>query len=155
MTDHAEHELHFDIQYGYWFNLKCERLYRHLDLLLNIAQLVGGSGAALSVFGGHPDWLAAVGVLLAAASVLSLLMQPSIKAGLHAAIKNQFVGLLAARKTQAIEVTEASIASIRAGAPAGIAWLEQPAYNAAVRAMGRQDALVALSRVESAFNCLT
>lgn len=155
MTDHAEHELHFDIQYGYWFNLKCERLYRHLDLLLNIAQLLGGSGAVLSVFGGYSDWLAAVGVLLAATSALSLLMQPSIKAGLHAAVKNQFVKLLAARKTQTASVTEASIATIRAEAPAGISWLEQPAYNAAVQAMGRQDARVNLSRAESAFDCFT
>ena len=155
MTDYTEHDLHFDIQYGYWLNLKCERFYRHLDLLLNIAQLMGGSGAVLSVFGGHPDWLAAVGVLLAATSALSLLIQPSIKAGLHAAIKNQFVILLAARKTQAFDVTEASIASIRASAPAAISWLEQPAYNAAVQAIGRKDALVTLSRIESAFNCFT
>jgi len=155
MTDHTEHELHFDIQYGYWFNLKCERFYRHLDLLLNIAQLVGGSSAVLSVFGGYSDWLAAVGVLLAATSALSLLMQPAIKAGLHASVKNQFIKLLAARKTQAADITEAGIATIRAEAPAGIAWLEQPAYNAAVQAIGRLDARVTLSRAESAFNCFT
>lgn len=155
MTDHAEHELHFDIQYGYWFNMKCERFYRHLDLLLNIAQLVGGSSAVLSVFGGYSDWLAAIGMLLVATSALSLLVQPAIKAGQHSAVKSQFIRLLASRKIQPASATETTIATLRADAPAGIAWLEQPAYNAAVQAIGRQDACVTLTRAESAFNCFT
>jgi hypothetical protein len=155
MTDNTEHDLHFDIQYGYWFNLKCERFYRHLDLLLNIAQLLGGSGAVLSVFGGYSDWLAAVGVLLATTSALSLLMQPAIKAGQHSAVKSQFIRLLASRKIQPAAATETTIATLRADAPAGLSLLEQPAYNAAVQAIGRQDACVTLTRAESAFNRFT
>lgn len=148
-------DLLFDTQYGYWFNLKCERFYRHLDLLLNTAQLLGGSGAVLGVVGGYPAFLAAVGVLLALAAAVALLVQPAIKAGLHAATKNGFVKLLASHKTQPAQEVESHIATLRAEAPAGLSFLEQPAYNAAVQAIGRPDAKVPLTRAEAILGGLT
>lgn len=151
MTALDKTELFFDIQYGYWFNLKCERFYRHLDLFINTLQLVGGSGALVAVVSGIPWLLATVGVALAFASSVSLLVQPAIKAGRHEAAKNSFVKLLALHRKQDADSLESAIASIRAEAPAGLSFLEQPAYNAAVCAIGRDDARVDLTRFESIF----
>ena len=127
----------FDMHYGYWFNLACERFYRHIDFILNFVQLVGGSGAALGALSGRPVLVVASGIGLAACAALSLLMQPGVKAEQHRVSKCQYLaikeGLL---KLSDAELHGAVVQAQRDG-PAGIGALAVPAFNATLDALGR------------------
>lgn len=158
MTDtHApsHDDLMFDVQYGHWYNLKCERLYRHVDLLLNITQLVGGSGAALAVVNESPGLLALVGVALAFAAAVSLLVQPGAKAERHARAKAGYTRLLASGPAmQAAQLAE-RLADVRVDAPTGPAALQNPAFNAALRAAGYKEGFATVTRFESVVDAIS
>ncbi len=151
----TKEELSLDVQYGYWFNLMCERFYKHLDLGINVVQLVGGSGAAFAVMNSTPDLMAVVGVLLAASASVSLLIQPAIKAAAHERVKADYTLLMAASRSMNVDELDQAIAQIRSKSPAGPGRIANPAYNAAVQAMGREDAVVKLSFMERLFSAVT
>lgn len=155
MTPDTIEDLSLDVYYGHFFNLKCERLYGRLDLLLNLVQLVGGSAAVLAVLGSRQELLGAVGLVLALAAALSLLVSPGAKAVRHAIVKDKFTALMGRYKTMSPEDLAKVIADYRVGAPAGIQLLELPAYNASASALGREDAVSPLSRFERVAQALS
>lgn len=148
-------DLMFDVQYGHWYNLKCERLYHHIDLLLNITQLVGGSGAALAVVNQSPGLLALVGVALAFAAAVSLLVQPGAKAERHARAKAGYTRLLASGLAMLPVQLAERLADVRVDAPTGLSALQNPAFNAALRAAGYAEGFAPITRVERAVDALT
>lgn len=148
-------DLMFDVQYGHWYNLKCERLYRHIDVLLNVIQLVGGSGAAFAVVSQSPALLAAVGVALSAAAAVSLLVQPGAKAERHARAKAGYTRLLASGLTMHPVQLAQHLADVRVDAPTGLSALQNPAFNAALRAAGYAEGFAHVTRVQRMVDSLT
>lgn len=148
-------DLMFDVQYGHWYNLKCERLYRHVDLGLNFVQLLGGSGAAFAAINQSPALLAGVGMVLAASAAVSLLVQPGVKAERHARAKAGYVRLISSGPAMPAEHLADALAEVRTDAPTGPAVLEVPAFNAAMRALGHTDGFAAESRAQRVVNVLS
>lgn len=147
MTNTIE-DLSLDVHYGHFFNLKCERFYRRVDLLLNVVQLLGGSAAMFVVMSDQPHLLTGAGVALASAAALSLLVGPAAKAANHAFVKDRFTALIGRYRSMNPDELAQVIADYRVGAPVGIDSLAMPAYNAAALAMGREDAVAPLSGVQ-------
>lgn len=132
-------DLTFDIHYGYWFNLACERFYKHIDVVLNFVQLVGGSSAALAALNGSQTWVVAAGLSLAVCAALSLLIQPSVKAEQHLQAKCRWLALKPKSLVLADTELAALVAEAQASGPAGIGALAVPAFNLTVCATGRED----------------
>jgi hypothetical protein len=141
-------DLTFDIHYGYWFNLACERFYRHVDITLNFVQLVGGSGAALAVINGSPGSVVAAGLLLAVCAALSLLIAPAVKAERHLQCKHRWLELKPMIATTDEPTLAQLVAQAQANGPAGIAALAVPAFNRTMCATGRENALRPESRLQ-------
>ena len=131
----------FEIEYGYWYNLACERLYRRIDVACNLVQLVGGSAAAAAALGGRGALVVGAGLLLALAAAVSLTVQPAIKGERHMRSKCQY---LDAKRLSDESAVAAAIIDAQASGPAGFGALAMPAWNAAARAMGREDSAQAL-----------
>lgn len=138
-------DLLFDIQYGYWYNAACERFYRRIDFITNFVQLVGGSGAAAAAVAGQPMLVVASGMALAACAAISLTVQPAIKAERHERAKCAYLAI----KRKQIELDSAAlhaaVTDAQTGGPVGVGALMVPAYNDAVRAMGREHGVRALT----------
>lgn len=147
----ANHDdLVFDVHYGHWYNLMCERLYRHLDVALSLVQLVGGSASGLAVINQSGVVLSVAGVLLAVASALSLLVQPGVKVERHGVAKRAYTRIMA--EADALDADELSkrLASVRVDAPTGPSVLEVPAFNATLRAMGYDTGFATATRLQRA-----
>jgi hypothetical protein len=138
----------FDIEYGYWFNQANERLYHHVDVALNLVQLVGGSAAALAVMQEFPKGVVIAGLSLALCAAVSLLVQPSVKSEQHRACKAQWRKL----KARAPQINDAdlhqAVSELQGDGPTGIGALSTPAYNATLRATGREDAVRTLGPIQ-------
>lgn len=135
----------FDFEYGYWFNLLNEGLYRKLDTALNLVQLVGGSAAALAALRNDPQMVVWAGVALATCAALSLLIQPGVKAEQHRVCKAQWRTLKSASASMTDEALRAAVADLQGTGPAGFRSLDVPAYNATLRATGQEDGVRRLS----------
>lgn len=131
----------FEIEYGYWYNLACERLYRRIDVACNLVQLVGGSAAAAAALGGNSALVVGSGLMLALAAAISLAVQPAVKCERHMRSKCQYLGVKRLSDESAVA---AAIIDAQAIGPAGFGALAMPAWNAAARAMGREDSAQAL-----------
>lgn len=153
-TQPSHSDLMFDVHYGHWYNLKCERLYRRIDVVLNAVQLVGGSGAAFAVISESGALLATVGVFLALAAALSLLVQPATKAEAHGRAKRGYIKLMALGPKLEAETLAERLADVRVDAPTGPTALEGPAFNATLRAMGYDSGFVDMSRFQRLANAL-
>lgn len=138
-------DLIFDTHYGYWFDLLCERFYRHVDVVLNIVQLVGGSSAAAGAMSGNAMLVVASGVALALCAALSLTIQPAIKAERHERHKQVWLDLKGRMLGIDDDALAAAVAQAQAGGSAGIGALGTPAFNATLRATGRKADMVAVS----------
>jgi hypothetical protein len=128
----------FDAEYGYWYNAACERFYGRIDLACNFVQLVGGSAAAAAAFGGRPQLVVLSGLFLACAAAISLTVQPAVKADRHQRTKCAFLAIKRRRHSADAAAIDEAIADAQADGPVGIGALAIPAYNDAVRAMGRE-----------------
>lgn len=126
----------FEIEYGYWFNMKSERLASRLDFVLNLVQLIGGSAAAMAVLGGWPGGVVAAGLLLALCAAVSLLLQPAVKAERFCVAKRNWLDLKGRASGLDDDALVAAVARLQADGPNGLGALEKPAWNAAVRASG-------------------
>lgn len=133
----ASHDdLIFDVHYGHWYNLMCERLYRHLDVTLSLVQMVGGSASGIAVMNQSGAVLSVAGVLLALASAFSLLVQPGVKVERHGLAKRAYTQLMSEAGSLDADQLAKRLADVRVGAPTGPRVLEVPAFNATLRAMG-------------------
>jgi hypothetical protein len=129
----------FDLEYGYWFNLSNERFYRHLDTLLNLVQLVGGSAAAIAALQKEPQAVVVAGIALALCAAVALLVQPGIKAEQHRVCKAAFRTIKGAALSMADDALHRAVTDLQGSGPLGLAALAVPSYNAAVCATGRED----------------
>lgn len=128
----------FDVEYGYWYNAACERFYRRVDFVCNFVQLVGGSAAAAAAWGGSGGLVVASGLLLACAAAVSLTVQPAVKAERHERTKCAYLAIKRRRHQADEAAVHEAITDAQAGGPVGLGALAMPAYNDAVRAMGRE-----------------
>lgn len=135
----------FDVEYGYWFNQANERLYHRLDVLLNVVQLVGGSAAAWAALQQDPRAVVAAGMALAVCAAVALVVQPAVKAEQHRACKALWRTLKGRAARMGDEDLVASVAELQGSGPAGLGTLAMPAYNATLRATGREESVRALS----------
>jgi hypothetical protein len=144
MTEAAYTDTHRElvshIRYGYWFNASCEKAYGRLDLLLNVMQLVGGSIAVVSILKTSEALTTAMAGILAFAAAVGLLVQPSVKAERHRQAKCVFLELEGRAWHLPTDALEQQLARTRQDAPAGIALLAVPAFNATMRAIGQDEA---------------
>lgn len=138
----------FDMHYGYWFNLACERFYRNIDFTLNFVQLVGGSGAALGALSGRPVLVVASGLGLAACAALALLMQPGVKAEQNRVSKCQYLAIKERLLKLNDEELHAAVVQAQRDGPAGIGALAVPAFNATLDATGRANGRRPLRAIE-------
>ena len=129
-------DLRFDVEYGYHFNARCEKIYMRLDFATNVVQLVGGSAAAAAALSQAPFWVTFAGVALAIAAAFAVLIQPGIKAEKHRATKALFIKLTAKDfKTDAAAI-KATLADIQAEGLIGFRALQAPAFNDALQGLG-------------------
>ncbi|MDH4449905.1 MAG: hypothetical protein QE265_04845 [Rhodoferax sp.] len=138
----------YEINYGYWFNMSNERAYHHLDVLLNLVQLVGGSAAALAAFQEKPGFVIASGLALAICAAIALLVQPSVKSEQHRVCKAQWLALRGRASQMDDDQLTAAVAETQAGGPNGLGILQDIAFNATCRAAGNEHAVVELSRLQ-------
>lgn len=138
----------YEIAYGYWFNLANERAYHHLDVLLNLVQLVGGSAAALAAMQGYPAVVVASGLALALCAAVALLVQPAVKAEQHRICKAQWLTLRGTANALADADLLKAVTDIQAAGPNGLGILQDPAFNATAQAMGNSAAAVRLSPLQ-------
>lgn len=138
----------FEVSYGYWFNLLNERAYHHLDVVLNLVQLVGGSAAALAAMQGKPQIVVASGLALALCAALALLVQPGVRAEQHRACKAQWAALRGRADRLDDAALHTEVAAIHASGPTGLGLLMDVAYNATVRAAGSEASAVKLSGLQ-------
>ena len=147
-------DLIFDTHYGYWFNLTCERFYKHIDFVINFVQLVGGSSAALAAINGAPSAVVASGLALAACAAVSLTVQPGIRAEQHLQAKCRYLDI----KGRLAELSDAALNSEVVNAqrtgPSGIGALAVPAFNHTLHALGRDDGIRTLSTLERLASCV-
>lgn len=130
-------DLTFDVHYGYWFNLACERFYKHIDFAMNFVQLVGGSSAALGAINGSPPWVVASGLALAACAAVSLLVQPGVKAEQHQRAKCCYLDIKGRLHELDVDALAVAVAQAQRDGPAGVGALATPAFNSTLNAMGR------------------
>lgn len=145
-------DLIFDTHYGYWFNLACERFYKHIDFAANFVQLVGGSSAALGAINGSPTLVVGSGLALAACAAVSLLMQPAVKAEQHLQAKCRYLAIKGKMHALDDAALSAEVTEAQRSGPAGIGALAKPAYNSTLHATGRTEGfkdLVWLEKVAS------
>lgn len=128
----------FDIEYGYWYNAACERFYRRIDFACNFIQLVGGSASAGAALGGRADLVVFSGLMLASAAAVSLTVQPAVKVERHERAKCAYLAIKRRRHQADEAAIHEAITDAQAGGPVGVGALAIPAYNDAVRAMGRE-----------------
>lgn len=129
-------DLTFDTQYGYFFNLACERFYKRIDLGCNFVQLFGGSAAAIAVTNGRPNWIVGAGLALAAVAAISLLIQPAVKAEQHLQAKCRYLALSAQATKISYDEWSLELNEVRHSSPAGVKSLAVPAYNDTLDATG-------------------
>ena len=141
-------DLIFDTHYGYWFNLACERYYKHIDFVINFVQLVGGSSAALAAITGAPSAVVASGLALAACAAVSLTVQPGIKAEQHLQAKCRFLDIRGQLPSLSDDALNAKVVEAQRAGPAGIGALAAPAVNSTLHAMGKTDGFRLLNRLE-------
>lgn len=129
----------FDVEYGYWFNLRCERFYRRVDTGLNLVQLVGGSAAALAAMQNDARAVVFSGVALAVCAALALLVQAGSRAEQHRACKGQWRSLKGNAAGLGDEALHRAVTELQGSGPVGLASLAMPSYNETVLATGRED----------------
>ena len=147
-------DLIFDTHYGYWFNLTCERYYKHIDFVINFVQLVGGSSAALAAITGAPSAVVASGLALAACAAVSLTVQPGVKAEQHMQAKCRYLDIKGQLPGLSDEALNAAVVDAQRTGPGGIGALAVPAVNRTLDAMGRVDGLKPLSLLERLALCV-
>lgn len=141
-------DLIFDTHYGYWFNLACERYYKHIDVAVNFVQLVGGSSAAFAAITDRPFAVVASGLALAACAAISLTVQPGIKAEQHIQAKCRYLDIKGRLPGLSDEALNAEVVDAQRAGPAGIGALAVPALNSTLQAMGRTDGIKPLRMLE-------
>lgn len=132
-------DLTFDTHYGYWFNLACERFYKHIDFTTNFVQLVGGSSAALGAVNGAPLLVVGSGLALAACAAVALLVQPAVKAEQHLQAKCRYLAIKGKMHTLTDSELSEEVTEAQRSGPAGIGALSKPAYNSTLHATGRTE----------------
>lgn len=145
-------DLVFDVHYGYWFNLACERFYKHIDFCANFVQLVGGSSAALGVVNESPKLVVYSGLALAVCAAISLLMQPAVKAEQHLQAKCRYLGIKGHMHAMSEAELSAEVTEAQRSGPAGIGALGGPAFNSTLNATGRVEGLRQLTWQEKIAN---
>lgn len=138
------YQIEFDVHYGYWYNMMCEKFYSRCDLAFNLVQLVGGSAAAAGVVASRPSLVAFSGVMLALAAAFSLAWQPGIKAERHRHAKEAWLDL----KGEMHAMTDAELivsCTKLQKQETGMTSLNLPASNAAMRSLGYRDGFVQLT----------
>jgi hypothetical protein len=141
-------DLIFDTHYGYWFNLACERYYKHIDFAVNFVQLVGGSSAALAAITDRPTAVVASGLALAACAAISLTVQPGVKAEQHLQAKCRYLDIKKSLPGLSDDALNTQVVDAQQSGLAGIGALAVPAFNNTLHAMGRVDGIKPLSRLE-------
>ncbi|NQW92670.1 MAG: hypothetical protein HQ446_01290 [Polaromonas sp.] len=147
-------DLIFDTHYGYWFNLACERYYKHIDVAVNFVQLVGGSSAAFAAVTDQSFAVVASGLALAACAAISLTVQPGIKAEQHLQAKCRYLDIKGRLLALSDEALNAEVVDAQRTGPAGIGALATPAFNSTLHAIGRTDGFRPLSRFERMASCV-
>lgn len=147
-------DLIFDTHYGYWFNLACERFYKHIDFVINFFQLVGGSGAAFAAMNGSSAAVVACGVALAVCAAISLQVQPGVKAEQHTQAKCRFLAIKARMQGLSDDVLATEVVQAQSNGPAGIGALATPAFNSTLCAIGRESGLRPLTLIQRMASCV-
>lgn len=138
------YQIEYDVHFGYWYNVLCEKFYARCDLVFNLIQLVGGSAAAAGVVAAKPVLITASGIMLAVAAAFSLAWQPGIKAERHRQAKDCWLDL----KAEMLELTDKQLVAACARLQkheTGMTSLNLPAANAAIRSLGHKDGFAELT----------
>jgi hypothetical protein len=144
-------DLVFEANYGYWFNLANERLWRRIDFALNFAQLVGGSATVISFISNMPRIGIAIGLSLSIVGALSLLLQAGVKAQQHDQAKCRFLELRRPAPDMGDDELQRRVLDAQR-ALAGVRSLANPAYNTTLEAMGLGGGQVKLNWPERVAN---
>jgi hypothetical protein len=135
---HAELVGH--VQYGYWFNLLNEIVYSRISLVCNFMQLIAGTGAFFTAFGDHLDLLKWFGLIVAVCALISILINPSVKAEQHKVAKENFLELESRAWNMQSADLQSQICLLRSKCPSGMDALGTLAFNRHVQSVGADNA---------------
>lgn len=135
--NHAEATL--DVHYGIAFNRLNASLYRRIDSLFSLVNVVGGSAAFALVISGTPAIAGWIGLAIAALAYLEREVKPGQKAVLCDAQAERFGDLAGRAPTLDLVDLDRELLRLQSSGPATFDALRLPAYNNNVRSHGYPD----------------
>lgn len=128
-------------------HLHC-RLYGRLKTALAAISLLAGSAAFLSVVQAMPGVVAAMGVIIAAASYADVLVNLSGKAVLHNLWRRQYAAIDTKMQALDLSALDAALAEVAMDTEEGIEALRAVAYNDTLKSFGHEDGMRPENRME-------
>jgi len=153
--DERRYVLVLDARFGMTFNRLQQRFYAHMLTAISLLQIVAGSAAVTALVTRSVALSAAAGVVIAIVGAVGAIIDLGGRAARFDEHSRRYAELDARSLRLSTEELSERLSELQASGPAGeIDALSQPAYNANLRANGRDDAVVpvtALGRVLAAF----
>jgi hypothetical protein len=139
-----------DIRYACLYGEMNERYWQRLDTVMNLVGALGGSSAIAGVLASNSTLSLVAGVAVAVASTLQLVLRPGNRSSGFRDTRREFLELEARAWNLSIVELDSARKRIEAQAPIGSRLLALPAWNASVRAIGREDLARPLNLAERA-----
>ena len=132
--NHAEAVI--DVRYGIRFNDMTARLYKRLDSVFSLINMIGGSAAFATVAAGKPVFAGGLGIVIVLAAYIERELRPTEKS-IRCEIQRQKFGDLASRAPDlTLAQIDRELMVLQSTGPDTIGSLALPAYNANVMSVG-------------------
>lgn len=147
----TKYEAILDVRYGQCYNDLNARLYRRLDMFFGFVGLFGGSGALIAAIAEYKTLGVVTGAAVAAVAVIERLVGAVEKAIRHEEFKKEYAALNATADELELAEIDRQLRRLQGEGPTGLHSLGRPAYNLMVKANGRPDYAVQLTKSERIF----
>lgn len=128
-------------RFGHRYGHRLARFYRRAALILRWTQFVAGGGAALTVFGGMPSVIQALGAVVALTAAVDIAWDPSDKAALCERNAERWGDLDAKAGALSDEDFSRDMIALTAIKAPTVDALIVPVFNDLLKTFGREDAL--------------
>ena len=139
LPERTSSEVFSDVRYAVCYGTLNERFWRRADTMLNLVGAIGGSAAVAGVLGSQATLSLMAGVLVAISSAAQLVLRPADRAQGFKEGRRAFLALEPSAWSASVVEVDAARRRLEAELPIGFRLLEMPAYNAAMRGIGRED----------------
>jgi hypothetical protein len=145
-----------DLRFGVRYNLLHERLYGRMGSVLAFVQGFAGAGAFAGFVADRPAVAGIGGLIAAAAAVIDSTLSPRVRAARFGAQRERYSEIEAIADALGLDDLDRRLAITQARVQEGeIDALRTPAQNDTLIENGRDDAVLATTRLESLLAALT